>query len=88
MRLHGNMLTGEVPATLGRLDSLKQLWLWENKLTSINAGLGDLSDTLIEIGLEGNPWNANACVPEALAGVETNDYTEVGIEVCSANGGS
>ena len=85
VRLHGNMLTGEVPASLGRLDSLKQLWLWENKLTSINAGLGDLSDTLIEIGLEGNPWNANACVPESLANVTTNDYTAAGIDVCDGS---
>ena len=85
VRLHGNMLTGEVPASLGRLDSLKQLWLWENELTSINAGLGDLSDTLIEIGLEGNPWSANACVPESLANVTTNDYTAAGIDVCDGS---
>ena len=85
VRLHGNMLTGEVPASLGRLDSLKQLWLWENDLTSINAGLGDLADTLIEIGLEGNPWNANACVPESLANVTTNDYTAAGIDVCDGS---
>ena len=85
VRLHGNMLTGEVPASLGRLDSLKQLWLWENDLTSINAGLGDLSDTLIEIGLEGNPWSANACVPESLANVTTNDYTAAGIDVCDGS---
>ena len=98
LRLHNNSLSGEVPATLGGLDSLKQLWLHNedatkttngnNSFTSIAAGLGDLADTLIEIALDGNPWDANACVPVALASVAKNDYTEAGIEVCSANGGS
>ena len=50
VRLHGfNMLTGEVPATLGDLGHAGALWLWNNQLTSINAGLGDLSATLIVI---------------------------------------
>ena len=88
VRLHDNMLTGEVPATLGDLASLKQLWLWNNDLTSINAGLGDLSATLIEIGLNGNNWDADACVPIALADVATNDYGPDNIEVCAADDGS
>ena len=88
VRLHGNMLTGEVPASLGDLDSLKQLWLWDNELTSINAGLGDLWDTLIEIGLNGNPWADNACVPIELADVATNDYEAAGIDVCGTDDGS
>ena len=98
LRLHNNSLSGEVPATLGDLDSLKQLWLHNedatktvngnNSFTSIAAGVGGLADTLIEIALDGNPWNANACVPVALANVAKNDYTAAGIEVCSANGGS
>ncbi len=96
LRLHNNSLSGEVPATLGDLDNLKQLWLHNevnkgrgnNSFTSIAAGVGDLADTLIEIALDGNPWNANACVPAELANVAKNDYTAAGIEVCSANGGS
>ena len=88
VRLHGNMLTGEVPASLGGLASLKQLWLWDNQLTSINAGLGDLSATLIEIGLNGNPWADGACVPIALADVATNDYGPDNIEACPADDGS
>ena len=98
LRLHNNSLSGEVPATLGDLNSLKQLWLHNedatktvngnNSFTSIAAGVGGLADTLIEIALDGNPWNANACVPPELANVAKNDYTEAGIEVCSANGGS
>ena len=88
VRLHDNMLTGEVPATLGDLASLKQLWLWNNLLTGINAGLGDLSATLIEIQLGGNNWDADACVPAALADVATNDYGPDNIEVCAADDGS
>ena len=98
LRLHNNSLSGEVPATLGGLDSLKQLWLHNedatktsngnNAFTSIAAGVGGLADTLIEIALDGNPWANDACVPVALASVAKNDYTEAGIEVCSANGGS
>ena len=95
LRLHNNSLSGEVPATLGGLASLKQLWLHNedatktdngnNSFTSIAAGVGDLADTLIEIALDGNPWNANACVPESLATVAKNDYTEAGIDVCDGS---
>ena len=93
LRLHNNSLSGEVPATLGGLNSLKQLWLHNevdkgrgnNSFTSIAAGVGDLADTLIEIALDGNPWNANACVPVALANVAKNDYTAAGIEVCDGS---
>ena len=98
LRLHNNSLGGEVPATLGGLDSLKYLWLHNedatktdngnNAFTSIAAGVGDLADTLIEIALNGNPWNANACVPAALANVAKNDYAEAGIAVCSAGDGN
>ena len=88
VRLHNNMLSGEVPATLGGLDRLRQLWLHGNQLTSIAAELGDLSDTLIEIALSNNSWTGDACVPAALANVETNDYAEAGLEVCESNDGS
>ena len=87
VRLHGNDLSGEVPATLGDLDMLRHLWLWDNELTGIADELGDLADTLIEIGLNGNPWADDACVPAALAKVATNDYAEAGIEVCSGDNG-
>ena len=94
LRLHNNSLEGVVPSTLGGLDSLKHLWLHNedatktdhgnNMFTSIEAGLGDLGDTLIEIALSGNPWDADACVPAELASVAKNDYTEAGIEVCAS----
>ena len=95
LRLHNNSLSGEVPATLGGLASLKQLWLHNedatkttngnNSFTSIAAGVGGLADTLIEIALDGNPWNANACVPPELANVAKNDYTAAGIDVCGGS---
>ena len=91
LRLHNNSLSGEVPATLGGLDSLRQLWLHNevdkglgnNSFTSIAAGVGGLADSLIEIALNGNPWANDACVPAELANVAKNDYTEAGIEVCA-----
>ena len=88
LRLHGNDFSGAVPGSLGDLDSLRQLWLMDNDLTSIEDGLGDLDDTLIEIGLMGNPWADDACVPAELADVATNDYGPDNIEVCSDNGGN
>ena len=88
VRLHNNDLSGEVPATLGDLDSLKQLWLHGNDLTGIAAELGDLADTLIEIGLKENPWGSDACVPAELADVAANDYDEAGLEVCASSDGS
>ena len=96
LRLHNNSLSGEVPATLGGLDSLKYLWLHNevhkglgsNMLTSIADGVGGLADTLIVIALNGNPWDADACVPAALANVARNDYVAAGLGVCSADDGS
>ena len=92
LRLHNNMLEGVVPGTLGGLDSLKYLWLHNddsiktdhggNMFTDIEAGVGDLGDTLIVIALSGNPWEIGACVPAELANVAKNDYAEAGIEVC------
>ncbi len=92
LRLHNNSLSGEVPATLGGLNSLKQLWLHNedatktdygnNSFTGIAAGVGDLSDTLIEIALRGNSWSEDACVPAALRNVATNDYEEAGLAIC------
>ena len=96
LRLHNNSLSGEVPATLGDLDMLRQLWLHNevdkglgnNSFTSIAAELGDLSDTLIEIALNGNSWADDACVPVALANVAKNDYADAGLEVCESGDGS
>ena len=85
LRLHRNMLSGEIPDTLGGLDSLRQLWLHGNRLTGgIPMELGELADTLVEIGLKENTFDANACVPTALANVPTNDYVIAGLSVCGS----
>ena len=96
LRLHNNSLSGAVPGSLGGLDSLKYLWLHNesdsangnNMLTSIDDGVGGLADTLIVILLDGNNWDADACVPAELADVATNDYEAAGIAVCGADDGS
>ena len=59
-----------------------------NAFTSIEEGVGGLSDTLIEIQLGGNPWADDACVPIALADVAKNDYGSDNIEVCVPDDGS
>ena len=87
LRLHNNMLSGEVPATLGGLDRLTQLWLHGNELTGIASGLGDVSDTLIEIALKENSWSEETCVPAALRNVATNDYEEAGLTICGEEAG-
>ena len=59
-----------------------------NMFTSIDDGVSGLADTLIEIALSGNSWDADACVPAELAGVATNDYGPDNIEVCPGDDGS
>ena len=45
LRLHRNMLDGEIPASLGDLDSLRFLWLHGNLLSGpVPASLGELTD--------------------------------------------
>ena len=96
LRLHNNSLSGAVPGSLGGLDSLTSLWLHNeedsdlgnNMFTSIENGVGDLADTLEVIALSGNPWADDACVPESLADVDTNDYEAAGIAVCGEDDGS
>ena len=89
LRLHKNMLSGEVPATLGDMDNLQYLWLHGNELAGgIPDALGSLADTLAHISLKENNFDANACVPAALADVASNDYAEAGLEVCGSSDGS
>ena len=69
LRLHNNMLSGEIPATLGDLDSLQSLWLSENKLSGeIPAALGILSYyNLVRLRLAGNQFTG--CLPAQLRDV-------------------
>ena len=78
-----NRLTGTIPAGLGGLDKLALLWLSQNQLTgTIPSALGNLGDTLTNIKLAENSFDANACVPRSLANVRTNDYSEAGLSIC------
>ncbi len=84
LALSNNSLTGTIPSELGDLDRLRLLWLSQNQLSgAIPSGLGDLGDTLSNIRLADNSFDANTCVPRALSNVATNDYSEAGLSICS-----
>ena len=52
--LHENMLSGEIPAELGRLTNLERLALWGNELSGeIPSWLGNLPE-LLELSLWSN----------------------------------
>ena len=84
LALSNNSLTGTIPSELGDLDRLRLLWLSQNQLSgAIPSGLGDLGDTLSNIRLADNSFDANTCVPRALSNVATNDFSEAGLSICS-----
>ncbi len=84
LALSNNSLTGTIPSELGDLDRLRLLWLSQNQLSgAIPSGLGDLGDTLSNIRLADNNFDANTCVPRALSNVATNDFSEAGLSICS-----
>ena len=66
-------LTGAVPAEIGRLSALRELWLTDNKLTSLPAEIGQLT-SLTELNLGGNQLtNLPARIRELrAAGCELN----------------
>ena len=60
LALRDNQLTGGIPAELGNLVALKELWLNNNQLTGgISADLGTLI-ALQKLLLERNPLGSNA----------------------------
>ena len=84
LAVSNNRLIGAIPSELGDLDKLRLLWLSQNQLTgTIPSELGDLGDTLTNIKLANNNFDANACVPSGIANVRTNDYSEAGLSTCS-----
>ena len=75
-----NELTGTVPAELGNLSNLKQLWLHDNRLTGeLPAELGNLTN-LEELIFRGNEFTG--CIPHPMQGVYTNDLATLGLEFC------
>ena len=84
LAVSNNQLSGTIPPELGALPKLSLLWIHNNRLTEqIPSELGDLSHTLTNFKLAGNSFDADACIPSALANVRTNDYTEAGLSACS-----
>ena len=59
-----------------------------NMFTSIDDGVGGLSDTLIEIAPQRQQLGRRCLRAGALADVATNDYGPDNIEVCAADDGS
>jgi Leucine-rich repeat (LRR) protein len=95
--LHGNMLTGMAPMELGNLVDLNNLLLMNNDLTGdIPTEWGALNLNRLWINNSG----LTGCVPEGLVptltlvnslGVETlpsDDITDSGLSVCTADDGS
>ena len=81
--LHKNGLTGGIPAELGNLSALTNLWLNDNMLTGgIPSELGNLS--LERWRLRNNSFDADACLPAALAAVTNSDMEESGLEACAS----
>ncbi len=78
LRLQRNDLSGEISATLGDLASVTRIWLYENDLTGISAGLANAADTLEVLEIRGNSFTATTCLPAALADVEDNDFDMAG----------
>ena len=85
MWLHGNMLDGSIPASLGSLEKLERLWLSENKLTGeVPAELGGLSGhSLVQWRLSGGENQFTGCLPVGLASVEDSDMDSLGLQTCS-----
>ena len=84
LAVSNNQLSGTIPPELGALPKLSLLWIHNNRLTEqIPSELGDLSHTLTNFKLAGNSFDADACIPSALANVRTNDYTEAGLSACT-----
>ena len=82
LRLHRNDLTGEIPGTLGDLESLERLWMYDNDLTGIAEGFANAADTLTHLELRGNRFTADTCLPGGLANVENNDFAAAGLAAC------
>ena len=45
LRLHRNDLSGDIPGTLGDLESIERIWMYENDLTGIAAGFAERGRT-------------------------------------------
>ena len=75
-------MTGEIPAELGDLTNLEELYLNNNQLTGeIPAELGDLTK-LTELQLRSN--QLTGCIPEGLRNIRVNDFGQLGLPFCGS----
>ena len=75
-------MSGTIPAELGQLGNLQQLWLFDNQLTgAIPAKLGSLGH-LRQLHLSGN--QLTGCISVGLKGVRENDLAVLGLPDCGA----
>ena len=51
--LNSNSLSGDIPGTMGDMESIERIWLHMNDLTGIGAGLSNAADTLTHLYLDG-----------------------------------
>ena len=82
LRLHRNDLSGDIPGTMGDMASIQRIWIYDNELTGISAGLDNASDTLTHLYVAGNPFAEGTCLAGDLAMVENNDFEDAGLEAC------
>ena len=75
-------MSGEIPAELGGLSNLVQLYLTRNQLTGeIPSELSSL-ENLVHLFLSGN--QLSGCVPLGLRDVANNDLSLLGLPDCEA----
>ena len=82
LRLQRNDLSGDIPGTMGDLESIERIWAYDNDLTGIAAGFGNAADTLTHLYLDGNPFADGTCLPGDLADVANNDFDAAGLAAC------
>ena len=84
LNLYGNQLSGSIPATLGNLSSLRQLWLDSNRLAgTIPPELGHLNN-INELSFWGNSLAGD--VPDTLTGVTERTALAFLLAVTSTDG--
>ena len=84
MYLDSNRLSGEIPAELGNLASLRRLWVHDNELSGeIPTRLGKLRD-LDQIFLGGTN-SLSGCLPAAWESLDTlvDDLDTLGLDFCA-----
>ena len=82
LRLHRNDLSGDIPGTMGDMASIQRIWIYDNQLTGISAGLANASN-LTHLYVAGNPFAEGTCLAGGLAMIENNDFADAGLEACA-----